>query len=67
MKFVSETNFLKYKLLLGGRPAEFLDGKARKGLGKKTNLFYKNQIKKLNFCIELLSLCNLGLTKECEI
>lgn len=32
---VSETNFSIDKLIVGGRPAEFLDGKAKKGLGKK--------------------------------
>lgn len=46
---VSETNFSIYKLMLGGRPAEFLDGKSKKGLGKKTIQSNKNCIKKLAF------------------
>ena len=46
---LSETNFSIDKLILGGRPAEFLDGKSKKGLGKKTGLLNKNCIKKLAF------------------
>lgn len=42
LKFFSETNFLKYKVIIAGKPAEFLDGKAKRDLGKKTNLFNKN-------------------------
>lgn len=46
---VSETNFSIDKLILGGRPAEFLDQKSKKGLVKKRSLLNKNCIKKLIF------------------
>lgn len=46
---VSETNFSIDNLILGGRPAEFLDQKSKKSLVKKTSLLNKNCIKKLIF------------------
>lgn len=45
----SEAHISIEKLLLGVRPAEFLDGKSKKGLGNKTSLLNQNCIKKLAF------------------
>ena len=63
---VSETNFSIYKLILEGGPAEFLDGKSEKGLGKKTSQLNKSYIKKLAFPY-WTTLGNLRLTKESKI
>lgn len=63
----SQTQFSTDEVVLAVRPAEFLDGKYRKGLGKENVCWIKTVSGTLHFHTELLSLGSLGLTKESKI